>query len=421
MKALDEKWFNELKRISKNVTGFSAHTFLNSNKLEKRRFLENEIENPEFFYKDLSSKIKARKEYEELLDEIESDEENILIKNLYLKKIQDRLASLDMLEAIQNRDDKQFHLASKKIYGKPKKEFFAYVALRIKEQCITCNSAKKNAAAKRLRSVFSKIDTTSAIITVDVLPPPIINKDREQVSAEGAKQIFIETLKKYDINDWEVVIDTTHKRKRFSVKAQKKEIFIPSDENLKLRSEILTKLRVEAIAEHEVGVHVLRSQQGYSSNLKLLGLGLHKYLRGEEGLASYMQQQVEGALEFYGFDRYMAASLAMGMDGEVRDFRSVYIIMHDYYTVVTSEGVNFDKRVASAAWDVCVRIFRGTTGGGAGLIYTKDILYLEGNVGVWKSLIDKPHIFEHLFVGKFDPMNETHVSTLQELAILPVW
>jgi hypothetical protein len=135
-----------------------------------------------------------------------------------------------------------------------------------------------------------------------------------------------------------------------------------------------------------------------------------------------VQQQVEGAEEFYGFDRYLAACLAVGMDGAERDFRSVYTLMLDYYTMRSGgEQARASTNLARTAWDVCVRIFRGTTGQTVGTIFTKDIVYLEGNIGIWELLTEKPHVFPLLFIGKYDPLNQRHVKSLQTLGIMPEW
>jgi hypothetical protein len=134
-----------------------------------------------------------------------------------------------------------------------------------------------------------------------------------------------------------------------------------------------------------------------------------------------VQQQVEGAHEFYGFDRYFAACLATGMDGTKRDFRAVFSIMTDYYALKNAVEDVSDGAPFRAAWDVCVRIFRGTTGQTPGAICTKDIVYLEGNIGIWHLISDKPHIFESLFIGKFNPLLNRHVKSLQTLGILKEW
>jgi hypothetical protein len=98
--------------------------------------------------------------------------------------------------------------------------------------------------------------------------------------------------------------------------------------------------------------------------------------------------------------------------------------MTDYYTLKFASAKNIFEAEAEpfrAAWDVCVRIFRGTTGQSTGVIFSKDIVYLEGNIEIWLLLSEKPHIFESLFVGKFNPLLSRHVRTLQTLEILKEW
>jgi hypothetical protein len=134
-----------------------------------------------------------------------------------------------------------------------------------------------------------------------------------------------------------------------------------------------------------------------------------------------VQQQIEGATEFYGFDRYLAAMLAVGSDGVPRDFRGVFTLMRDYYTLVYAAREDGADQANTTAWDVTIRLFRGTTGTTPGCIYTKDILYLENNIELWNLLIDKPHVFDQLFCGKFNPLLTHHITALQTLDILKEW
>jgi hypothetical protein len=133
-----------------------------------------------------------------------------------------------------------------------------------------------------------------------------------------------------------------------------------------------------------------------------------------------VQQQVEGAQEFYGFDRYLAASLAIGMDGTKRDFRGVFALMTEFYQLqfVQSNQAPGVERAQNAAWEVCVRIFRGTTGQTPGCIYTKDIVYMEGNIGMWHLMSLHPDRYASFFVGKYNPLLSRHVKALQTLEIL---
>ena len=198
-------------------------------------------------------------------------------------------------------------------------------------------------------------------------------------------------------------------------------MYLPSATFLLSPTKTVTNVQIEALAEHEIGVHARRAYEGSQSSLLLLQTGLDSYLVGEEGLAGYVQQQIEGATEFYGFDRYLAASLAVGMDGIQRDFRAVFSLMVDYYTLQNEESVHSNNTAIHRAWSVCERIFRGTTGLTAGTIFSKDVVYMEGNIDLWHLISENPSRFESLFLGKFNPINKRHVRSLQTLGILKEW
>lgn len=423
MVALDERWFNAFKAISSTEPDLEwLQAFMRVSAAEHVRFLHDETENPRFQY--LKNRTREEEslyeQYVSLRDVIDREERNETIRGLYIKKIEAQLNRLDMIKATIAGDDESVHALSKKIYGQPKKSHFSMVAERVMMLCKAAGDAEQSEAAKRLKKVFSKIDTSKVVLTHDVLPPPV-EVSGAPVTAKEAAAVFQSVLERCGITDWSVKIDEEGNRTRFSVSVSRKVINVPSDSQLKHRARPLTRLGAEALAEHEVGVHVRRAFEGERQPLRLLSIGLRGYLRGEEGLASYVQQQIEGANEYYGFDRYLAISLAMGLDGTPRDFRSVFCLMFDYYTLTTPKSVRSHAALEHAAWEVCLRIFRGTTGGAKGLVYTRDHVYFEGNVGVWKLLIDRPQVFEQLFIGKFDPLSKSHISALQSLEIISEW
>lgn len=419
MHALDDKWFNLLMATHKTDPDIELPGAMRISNEERNRFLENDIENPRFVYQQAKISPKTVEAFTQLKATIELEEKNEVVKSLYSQKIKAQLLRLKMLEATSEGDDQAFFEAGCKVYGLPQKPLFSLIAKRVMELCEVHTPGPQEAAAKQLKKIFSKIDTTHVPITQDILPEPIPD-DGTYMTAQDVAHIFTEVLERHHISDWNICIDQTDTRKRFSVMISNKTVCIPNDSNLSGRRQPLTKLHAQALAEHEIGVHVRRAYEGLRQPLKLLSVGLHGYLRGEEGLAGYVQQQVEGATEYYGFDRYLAICLALGMDGETRDFRGVYSVMYHYYTLISSAGVT-KARIENAAWEVCVRIFRGTTGEAQGMAYTRDLVYFEGNVGIWKLLIDRPELFELLFIGKFDPLSQAHIKALQSLHILPEW
>ena len=52
-----------------------------------------------------------------------------------------------------------------------------------------------------------------------------------------------------------------------------------------------------------------------------------------------------------------------------------------------------------------------------GVCCTKDIVYREGNIGVWDVLGKNPQELVRLSVGKYDPANSRHVYMLEALGI----
>jgi hypothetical protein len=393
---------------------------LRINREERESFLSNDVENPRFTYRAQDIRPNYFEDIKTARDLVRQSKAPEVVIDLYERKLDKMLLRNRLIEASLFGQDERFFSTSVEIYGRPKKRYFAYVAKRVLELCRT-QKVKHPGSARRLMKVLGGVKVAEVTIDPEVLLAPVTEANPIR-SVSEVVEIFTDALSRYGASDWCVEIDGTKERRFFSVNLRKKLVVIPSEEQLFSRPNTLTDVHVQALAEHEVGVHVRRVIEAERGSLKLLTVGLDGYLLGEEGVASYVQQQIEGSNEFYGFDRYLAACLAVGMDGEVRDFRGVFSLMVDYYTLKFADETLDGKKKnlpIQTAWDVCVRIFRGTTGQTAGCIYTKDIVYLEGNIGIWQLLIERPSIFEHLFVGKFNPLNARHIKTLQTLEIMP--
>ena len=178
-------------------------------------------------------------------------------------------------------------------------------------------------------------------------------------------------------------------------------------------------MRLKALIEHEIGTHVARREKGERTKLKLLGLGLDRYLKGEEGIATYQEQKIEGANDFSGFDGHFAISLASGIDGKKRNFREVFDILKNYYFIKskkqTTEGAW--ESAENSAWSRCIRTFRGTSCQTPGACFTRDIAYREGNIGVWNVIKNNPEEIKRFSVGKYDPGNPRHIWILEQLNI----
>jgi hypothetical protein len=416
---VDKIWFNRMQTICSTTEEVQwLQNNMDTFQEERELFFANEIENPKFTYnKPVQAKV-VQQNAIELLADIHAKEPDAIVADLYARKITNQVTRSSLAVAAGAADDTAFYTASCELYDKPRKKYFAYVAKRVTEMYKQADGDKKTVGSG-LYKIMAKVDTSAVDIDVSILPP-IVDDQAPVTSVDQAVAIFTDTLDQLQISGWKVVVEQHTNRARFSVNAHSKQVYIPNQTQLDARSRKMTKLQLQALAQHEIGVHARRAHAGSNSKLLLLGIGLESYIRGEEGLASFVQQQVEGAQEFYGFDRYLAASLAIGMDGTKRDFRGVFALMTEFYQLqfVQSNQAPDVERAQNAAWEVCVRIFRGTTGQTPGCIYTKDIVYMEGNIGMWHLMSLHPDRYTSFFVGKYNPLLSRHVKALQTLEIL---
>jgi len=417
--AFDDLWYKRFK----SVGAFMDFEYLSGDKNrrddQKQNFLSGETENPILDYPDLENFDFDQKEQRLLLlkKDILEQEKNYFAKESYRLRINEQLAVLRMLKAAYAGDDRRFSRYSKFIYGAPSEEIYQHTIYQTKEvidQKIFDADPDISAAARRLNAeLFEDLkDNENAIDPMELGLPEIKTFENERVySAEEIKMAFEEYLQKYQIKGWNVVVEKDGKITSLNVSQQRRTINIPATRKLK-HSDLL------ALMEHEVGTHVVQREKGERSKLKLLGLGLDRSLKGEEGIATYKEQRVKGAKSFRGLDYHLAISLALGVDGKKRDFRKVFEILKDFYFIRSKkEKPAALESAKSDAWNDCVRIFRGTTCKTPGACLSRDMVYREGNIGIWRLLKDNPTEEMTFSVGKFDPTNPRHISVLEHLAI----
>ncbi len=420
-KSLDERWYERFK----NIGAFQDTTYLIDKKeareKEKDSFVSDKKENPDLNYPDLK-KIDFIKQEKELLDlkkEILAEETDEMVRNVYHWKINEKLADLRMLKAAHERDDRRFSRYSQFIYGKPSKDVFAYTVKNIKpiiEAGLNSPLLDIRAAAQRLQDVLIKnsrinLEEDSKIPTLPLSKLAFLKKGKT-IEAEKIRSAFEGALEIFQVQGFKVIVDKEGKYQKININQEKRTAIIPEDRKI-------SEEKLKALMVHEIGTHAQRREKGEHSKLKLLGLGLDRYLKGEEGVSSYSEQQIVGASDYAGFDLHLAASLSTGIDGEKRDFRAVFEILKDYYFIRSKEK---DKEAAlkkseASAWDICVRIFRGTTCKTPGACFTRDIVYREGNIGIWEIVKNNPEEARRFSVGKYDPTNSRHIWILDQLGI----
>jgi hypothetical protein len=417
--SLDDKWYQRFSACG----SFEDYEYLGGEKSaresQKNDFISGKCENPTLDYPELEKLDATRRERDllQLKREILSQESNEVVRQVYRWKINEKIAELRMLNEARSGNDRKVLRYSEFIYGKPEKEIFGYTISQIKkaiDRKIDDPNENIRNAAQRLQDELANSSWGQQSNIVEL--KDFMKESSEsgtfadiEYGAEEIKETFEGALERYRISGWDIMV--VDKGTAVSVSQENKKVSIPTERKMKEK-------QLLALIEHEIGTHVLRRENGERTKLKLLGLGLDRYLKGEEGIATHEEQKIVGASEFAGFDGHLAISLAMGMDGKKRDFRKVYEILKDYYFINSKKEESAAMTYAeNTAWNRCIRTFRGTTCNTPGVCLTRDIVYREGNIGVWNVIKNNPEEVNRFTVGKYDPNNPRHIWILEQLGI----
>lgn len=419
-KALDEEWYERFEKIG----AFQDFEYLEGEKKQreeqKRLFLEESVRNPDLGYPKLEkfNFEKTENELLELKNDILALENNEVVRKAYHWKINEKIAQVRMLRAVrEGRDDKVLKYSTF-VYGFPDKDVFAYDLKAVSEiiaQNEGSDDLRKLFAMRRLRESLELESANENGISGDFLP---VKKrvllypfqEEKKFKATEIKEEFESALDEMKIEGWSVVIDENITA--ISVSQEKKIVKVPEKRKL-------NEIGIKKLIAHEIETHVLRREKGENSKLKLMGLGLDRYLSGEEGISTFAEQEIEGTDEFAGFDGHLAVSLAVGLDGKKRDFREVFNILSDYMFLKSKEK-DLNKaweNAKTAAWNRCVRTFRGTSCNTPGACLTRDIVYREGNINTWIVARGNLEEVTKFSLGKYDAFNPRHAWILEQLGI----
>lgn len=433
---LDARWYGRFEAVN-----FEDYEKLTGNKEAREKtksdFLSGEIENPALDYPELESFDLDEREAEllSLKEDILELEQNEAVKKIYRTKINESLATLRMLRATKNGDDRKFSRYADFIYGKPEAGDIGYIVEHVKELAVSNRDnadQEKQGAAQRLSEIFSDVSVEAGEGVDKSILPDGQDIPGKLESVDEAVHAFEEALQEIGATDWKVevddpefkvkdsgefiiVSDTSKGLSNFSVSQEHKVVRIPAEEKLLARN--ISKKKLKGLLEHEIKTHVARRSNGERSKLQLLGLGLDRYLKAEEGVATYAEQQVTGASEFAGIPRFLSIALAKGINGQPLDFRQTHKVMVDYRLLSSPKKDVTLEQAAATAYNDCVRIFRGTTCDTSGAVYPKDMSYF-GNRAIWTLVSENSDVVETFAVGKYDPSNSEHVALLTQLGIL---
>jgi Domain of unknown function (DUF1704) len=134
-------------------------------------------------------------------------------------------------------------------------------------------------------------------------------------------------------------------------------------------------LRMKQLIAHEIYGHARRSEFGT--------IDVSSW--EEEGIAILLEQLVATRFMYKRMIRYLTICFAWGIDGNPRNFVDTYQVMLPIVKAITSYT---GRQAEETCFRECVRAFRGGAPSNAGVVYTKDKIYFEANIALWRKLSD---------------------------------
>lgn len=229
-----------------------------------------------------------------------------------------------------------------------------------------------------------------------------IPNDKNEFTPVEAADIFNEIIKQEYNIDFRAEVDKS--LLTASTSASRKRISIPGG-----RNNNYTRMELEKLIIHELGVHAVRAYSAAMSSLSVAAFpesGAYSRLT-EEGLAKVCEQALDGKYDDICIVRYLSIGLAQVCR---KNFRETFEILWRLEHLVS-------KRTKEDCFSIVQRTFRGT----GELPINTDLFYYRGYALVWKYIAGHIHddgLMATLFLsGKNDFLKqkrETLVRTMRE-------
>lgn len=368
------------------------------------------------------------------------------VKQLYRWRINEDIASINMLIASRAGDMRNFRRWNEYIYGQPNEEIYRsaldWVA-KDAEQLIAVDDQNPSvllAANKVVEMLKDKRGDSELIIPSpetfeqvksDHLRPmgyyglllAGVEIPDGKITNEIGDQIITKVVHDNLQSDYEL---STASGSSWGVSHSDKSVERPKSYNMP------NKRFVGLALGHEIGSHLLEKINGERGPLKLASVGMDRYELGNEGRAVIREE-----IQFETFDefgkqvrwrdilrRHIAISYASGIgESEPMSSAEVYAFINTidtmYQTKLTPDDPEVTKeKAAKKTSDLLTRVLKGTDGTGGA--YLKDKVYLEGQVANWLTAAAKgPDAISEGDLGKFDINNPRHIAALQKVGLLP--
>ncbi len=345
VKRVDSALYNLLK-------SFDILKYVNPKNLEaeKKKFFRSKFKkSPDFLYTPLSLDINH---FKRALYEIPVEEINdISLRKIYMGVVE---AHADQVELLNYRGDRKFRYLSLKYFGEP--------------------------------------DRNEIAISRYLLSSPDRNESYEASTDEMALKELNDEIKLYGFSG------KTALSKNIPAGA----LFIPSKNQLIVKKNAKIDVNyLKALKHHEIGVHMLTTENALTQDLKVLRLGMPLNTMTQEGLA-ILSEYHSGHFSIERLKEIALRTVAIRHMLTEDDFAETFHYLIDTF------GITEEK-----SFYITTRVYRG---GG----FTKDYLYLRGFIQV-KKLFDSGADITPLYVGKtsLDYLPEINELIDREIIIAP--
>jgi len=336
-----------------------------------------------------------------------------LYKNVYMEQYINPLN-------LQEEKKQFFHMLSK---GKQYDPLFCYHPLpeNVDEYCITLSSLKKefqntphplsnryivliDTAIEALRAFENRTSNQFPAWLTSLYGVPsgrLLNmaeemlstfsndkKEVQNISAEQTAEVFKQALRERNFLDWEVIVEEMPAR--MSINQMNSQVKVKA-------SAMFSQSEIKRLIVHEVDTHILRAENAKKQPYLLFRYGFPAYLKTEEGLAIFSEEQ-SGLLSDNDRHKY-----AMRVKAAEKACHMGFFELFEYL----SNYMDHEE-----AFSMTLRAKRGLIDTSVQGGYTKDQVYLDGYISV-RSMTTQERL--KLYYGK---IGEGDIALAEQLPLV---
>jgi len=211
----------------------------------------------------------------------------------------------------------------------------------------------------------------------------------EDIPAEQAAESMQTVINKAGIQEWKAIVFEPMSA-GMSVNRLDKELKIR-------KGDFCSQSDLQRLVVHEIGVHILRYENGLQQPIRLFQGSFPSCTSTEEGLAVYSERRA-GLLKNVTLRKYAGRVVAANA------------ALSQPFSRVFSRLV--DDLGTDEAFNIVTRAKRGFTDTGQPGAHVKDLVYLKGYLDVTAHLAQRPEDYSLLFLGKFGLQ---HLALVREM------